>query len=46
MKTIGLAIFIILLVITMVGITNTFRMIMIERTQEIGTMRPLGCSGV
>lgn len=42
LKTIGLAIFIILLVITMVGITNTFRMIMIERTKEIGTMRAFG----
>ena len=26
----------------MVGITNTFRMIMIERIKEIGTMRALG----
>ena len=30
------------LVVTMVGITNTFRMIMIERTREIGTMRAFG----
>lgn len=42
LKTIGLVIFLILLVITMVGITNTFRMIMIERTKEIGTMRAFG----
>lgn len=42
LKTIGSAIFLILLVITMVGITNTFRMIMIERTKEIGTMRAFG----
>ena len=46
LKTIGLAIFIILLVITMVGITNTFRMIMIERTKEIGTMRAFGMQRV
>ncbi len=42
LKTIGLVIFFILLVITMVGITNTFRMILIERTKEIGTMRAFG----
>ncbi len=41
-NTIGLVVFILLLVITMVGITNTFRMIMLERTREIGTMRALG----
>lgn len=35
-------IFIILLVITGVGIVNTFRMIMIERTREIGAMRAFG----
>lgn len=42
LRTIGLAIFTILLVITAVGITNTFRMILIERTNEIGTMRAFG----
>ena len=42
LDTIGLVIFIILLVITMVGITNTFRMIMLERTREIGTIRAIG----
>lgn len=42
LRTIGLAIFTILLVITAVGITNTFRMILIERTKEIGTMRAFG----
>jgi len=39
---IALGIFIILLVITAVGIMNTFRMVMIERTREIGTMRAFG----
>lgn len=39
---VGLVIFLILLLVTMVGITNTFRMIMIERTKEIGTMRAFG----
>lgn len=35
-------ILIVLFVIIMVGITNTFRMIMYERVREIGTMRALG----
>lgn len=42
LNRIGLVIFIVLLVITMVGVTNTFRMIMLERTREIGTMRAVG----
>ena len=42
LNTIGLVVFIILLLITMVGIMNTFRMVLIERTQEIGTMRAIG----
>lgn len=42
LNRIGLVIFLILLLVTMVGITNTFRMIMIERTREIGTMRAFG----
>ncbi|MDI9484093.1 MAG: FtsX-like permease family protein [Bacillota bacterium] len=42
LNRVGLVIFLILLVVTMVGITNTFRMIMIERTKEIGTMRAFG----
>jgi putative ABC transport system permease protein len=32
----------VILVIIMVGVTNTFRMIMIERIKEIGTMRAVG----
>ncbi len=42
LNTIGLVVVIILLVIIMVGVTNTFRMVMYERTREIGTMRALG----
>lgn len=38
----ALVILLVLFVIIMVGITNTFRMIMYERVQEIGTMRALG----
>lgn len=39
---VGMVIFIILLTITMVGIANTFRMILLERVKEIGTMRAVG----
>ncbi len=38
----ALVILIVLFVIIMIGITNTFRMIMYERVKEIGTMRALG----
>ena len=37
-----LIILIVLFVIIMVGITNTFRIIMFERIKEIGTMRSMG----
>ena len=30
------------MIITMVGLINTFRMVLIERTKEIGTMRAIG----
>ena len=39
---VGVGILVVLIVITMVGVTNTFRMIMYERVKEIGTMRALG----
>ena len=39
---IRLGLFAVLLVIIMVGLLNSFRMILLERTQEIGTMRALG----
>ena len=38
----ALALYVVLLGITMVGLLNTFRMILIERTSEIGTIRALG----
>jgi len=38
----ALVILLVLFVIIMVGITNTFRMIMYERVREIGAMRALG----
>lgn len=42
LNTAALIILLILLVVIMIGITNTFRMIMYERIREIGTMRALG----
>ena len=39
---IATGLFVVLLTITMVGLINTFRMILIERTREIGTMRAVG----
>lgn len=39
---VALVVFLALLVITMVGITNTYRMVVLERQNEIGTMRALG----
>jgi putative ABC transport system permease protein len=42
LNTASLVILLILFVIIMVGITNTFRIIMYERIREIGTMRSIG----
>ncbi len=42
LNIVSLSLFIILLTITMVGLLNTFRMVLIERTREIGTMRAIG----
>ena len=42
LETSSLVILIVLFVIIMVGITNTFRIIMYERIREIGTMRSIG----
>ncbi len=42
LNLVALQILVVLFVIIMVGITNTFRMIMYERVREIGTMRALG----
>jgi len=38
----SIVILLVLFAIIMVGITNTFRMVMFERIQEIGTMRAVG----
>ncbi|MCX7949731.1 MAG: FtsX-like permease family protein [Treponemataceae bacterium] len=42
LKSVSLGILLVLFFIIMVGLTNTFRMIMYERIREIGTMRALG----
>jgi putative ABC transport system permease protein len=42
LNTVGLVVVLILFVIIMVGVSNTFRMVIHERTREIGTMRSLG----
>jgi putative ABC transport system permease protein len=42
LQGIALGVFLIMLLITMVGLVNTFHMIMIERVKEIGTMRAVG----
>ena len=42
LDAVALGLFAVLLVIIMVGIMNTFRMVLLERTREIGTMRALG----
>ncbi len=42
LNIVSLTLFIILLTITMVGLLNTFRMVLIERTREIGTIRAIG----
>ncbi|MBN1241440.1 MAG: ABC transporter permease [Spirochaetales bacterium] len=42
LETASLVILLVLFLIIMVGITNTFRIIMYERIREIGTMRAVG----
>jgi putative ABC transport system permease protein len=42
LDTSSLIILLVLFAIVMIGITNTFRMVMYERIREIGTMRALG----
>lgn len=41
-KWIGAAVFAVMLVLTAAGIANTYRMILVERTREIGTLRCIG----
>ena len=43
--TVTTVILIVILLIVMVGISNTYRMVLYERIREIGTMRALGMSG-
>ncbi len=42
LNTAALIILLVLFAIIMVGVTNTFRMVLMERTKEIGTMRAVG----
>lgn len=42
LNQVSVVVLVVLLGITMIGITNTFRMVMFERIREIGTMRALG----
>lgn len=42
LQTSALVIFLIIIGIIMVGIMNSYRMVMLERTSEIGTMRAMG----
>ncbi len=41
-RWIGMTIFAIMLVLTAAGITNTYRMVLMERTKEIGMLRCIG----
>ncbi len=41
-RWIGVAVFAIMLVLTAAGIANTYRMVLMERTREIGTLRCIG----
>ena len=41
-NAVGWTVFIVILLIIMVGVMNAYRMVMIERTAEIGTMRAMG----
>ena len=38
-------ILIVILLIVMIGVSNTYRMVLYERIREIGTMRALGMTG-
>lgn len=43
--TVTTVILLVILLIVMIGISNTYRMVLYERIREIGTMRALGMSG-
>lgn len=42
LNAVAFGIFLVLFLVIMVGITNTYRMVVYERTREIGTLRALG----
>jgi putative ABC transport system permease protein len=42
MEQVSIAVFVVMLFIITVGITNSYRMVVIERIQEIGTLRAMG----
>lgn len=44
-NTVTTNILLVILLIVMVGVSNTYRMVLYERIREIGTMRALGMSG-
>lgn len=41
-KWIGITVFLVMLVLVAAGITNTYRMVLLERTKEIGMLRCIG----
>lgn len=43
--TVTTSILIVILLIVMIGVSNTYRMVLYERIREIGTMRALGMNG-
>jgi len=43
--TVTTIILLVILLIVMVGVSNTYRMVLLERIREIGTMRALGMTG-
>lgn len=43
--TVSFVILVVILLIVMVGVSNTYKMVLYERIREIGTMRALGMSG-
>lgn len=42
LRAVNLGVLILMMIVILVGISNTFRMILVERTREVGTLRALG----